>query len=98
MVGQKRSGEAEMTKREIGVLLVDNFSPHVSDKEIYSFFKHVDNVTDINITHNGNGLNEKRFCWVNVQDTPETIRKINKPVLGDERLNIRLMGYYYPDH
>ena len=88
--------EAEMTKQEIGVLLVDNFSSQVTDKEIYSFFRQVDNVTSIHITHNGNVTDSKRYCWVNVKDTPETIGKLNKPVIGGDRLNIRLMGYFYP--
>lgn len=85
-----------MAKKEIGVLLVDNFSSHVSDKEIYSFFTRVNNVTDIYITHNGNGSPDDRYCWVNVKDTPETIRALNNPAIGESRLNIRLMGYFYP--
>ena len=86
-----------MASQELGVLLVDNFSSQVTDKEIYSFFRQVDSVTSVYITHSGNVPDSKRYCWVNVKDTPETLCQLNHPVLGDDRVNIHLMGYFYPD-
>jgi hypothetical protein len=86
-----------MTQDEIGVLLVDNFSSQVTDKQIHSFFRQVDNVTSVHITNNGNVNDSKRHCWVNVNNTPGTISQLKHSILGDDRLNIHLMGYFYPD-
>lgn len=86
-----------MTKQELGVLLVDNFSSQVTDEEIYSFFRQVDSVTSVHITHNENVTASNRHCWVNVKNTPGTICTLDHLVFGGDRLNIHLMGYFYPD-
>ena len=89
--------KTKMSQKEIGVLLVDNCSPQVTDKEIYSFFSRVENVTAVNIIHKGGATDLNRYCWLNVENTPETMYKLNNLTLGGSKLNIRLMGYFYPE-
>ena len=88
-----------MTKGEkgkIGVLLVDNVSPLLTDEQLYSYFKGVENVTEVHITNNSHNPNVNRYCWVNVKDTPKTLCQLDNTKICNCTLSVRLMGYFYP--
>jgi hypothetical protein len=89
--------KTKMSQQEIGVLLVDNCSSQVTDKEIYSFFSRIENVTSVNIILNVGDTDSNRYAWLDVKNTPETICKLNNSTLGGRKLHIRLMGYLYPE-
>lgn len=84
-----------MDQQKFGVVLIDNLDADLSDSEIYQFFSRVANVTSVLIPHLENHNSATRYCWVNVENTIETVETLNTLSIrnGAKKINARLMGY-----
>ena len=88
--------ENMLLKQELGVVLVENLTPKISDAEIRKLFGRLENVISVFISKNDDALDTTRYCWLNVQKPHETMKKLSGVAIAGKKLQLRLMGFFYP--
>ena len=86
-----------ITKQKIGMAIVENVPSQITKSQICQIFSHFYNVTSVLILNDGDLTNNDRFCWVGVINPVDTLNQLSNIAIAGEKLQIRLMGYLYPD-
>ena len=77
--------------------LVENIPSKITKSEIHQVFSHYYNVTSVLILNADDLTNNDHFCWLGVINTVDTLNQLRNIAIAGEKLQIRLMGYLYPD-
>ena len=81
--------------KSVGVVLVDNIPPQITDSQRDHFFKEIDDVSSIRYIAVEGGDKHERSCWINVSKPAKTVEKINSSTIGGKKPRARLMGYLF---
>lgn len=79
----------------IGVVLVDNIPPQISDSQLYHFLAEMDDVSAIQCIADNSGDILQRSCWIQVSKPSKTVKKINASIIAGKKPRARLMGYLF---
>lgn len=85
-----------MIQQQVGILLIENIPPQITDTCLYQFFNNFSTISCIIISNNKNNETSKRYCWIEVKEIPVTMRTLKRLWIDRFGLNIRMMGYRYP--
>ena len=93
----KMEGMVVMNKltanKTIGIVLVDNIPPQITDSQLNHFFTELDDVSSIQYIAGESAVKHERSCWINVSKPTKTVEKINSSTIAGKKPRARLMGY-----
>lgn len=87
-----------ISKQKIGMALVQNVPSQITKPELCRVFSHFYNVTSVLILNDDGLTNNDRLCWLGITNSDDTLNQLSNIAISGEKLQIRLMGYFYPDY
>jgi hypothetical protein len=79
--------------KTIGIVLVDNIPPQITDSQLYHFFTELGEVSSIKCIAGEGAVKHERSCWVHASEPAKTVKKINASTIAGKKPRARLMGY-----
>lgn len=87
----------DRNQKELGVALIENIPPEISDSQLVDFFATIHDVESIEVLSDLLPAGSKRNCWINLRDPIQTLKELRPVVIAGNRFDVRLMGYLYPN-
>lgn len=86
------------TTQQLGVALIENIPPEITDSQLVDYFSSMRDVESVQVLKGVASRDAKRNCWINLRNPLKSLSHVGEVAISGNRLQMRLMGYLYPDY